>query len=270
MIKAAFAALAVLAMAKGAAAEPVRLHAAGSLRDALTEVARAFDAAPGGVSVEAKFGPSGLLRDAIAGGERAEVFASANTEHPASLTRAGKAGPTVLFARNRLCALVRAGLQVSTESLVERLLDPTVKVGTSTPKADPSGDYAFEVFGRMEALRPGSRTSMEAKALQLTGGPNSPKPSPGRSLYGEIVARGDADLFLTYCTNAQAAAREVPGAAVVALPEPLAVGADYGLAVMAGASEPAYRFALFVLSDEGQAILARHGFTAPLRAAGRG
>ena len=42
--------------------------------------------------VQAKYGPSGLLRDEIAGGAKAEVFASANMEHPMALAKAGKAG----------------------------------------------------------------------------------------------------------------------------------------------------------------------------------
>ena len=60
---------------------PIRslLHAAGSLRGALTEVAKAFEAASG-VKVQAKYGPSGTLRDEIAGGAKAEVFASANMD----------------------------------------------------------------------------------------------------------------------------------------------------------------------------------------------
>jgi molybdate transport system substrate-binding protein len=45
----------------------VLLHAAGSLRGALTDVATAFEARSG-VTVRAKYGPSGTLRDAIAGG----------------------------------------------------------------------------------------------------------------------------------------------------------------------------------------------------------
>jgi ABC-type molybdate transport system substrate-binding protein len=50
---------------------------------------------------------------------------------------------------------------------------------------------------------------------------------------------------------------------MVALPEQLAVGADYGLTVMATASPPAYRFAMFILSPDAQRILANHGFSAP-------
>src|SRR5882672_3577526 len=65
-------------------AAEVLLHAAGSLRGALADVAKAFETS-GGETVRQKYGASGTLRDAIAGGEHAEVFASANMEHPRAL-----------------------------------------------------------------------------------------------------------------------------------------------------------------------------------------
>ena len=83
-----------------AAADSVTLYAAGSLRAALTEVAKSFGESSG-VTVDGKFGPSGMLRDEIADGAKAEVFASANMEHPAALAKADKAGPVMMFARNR-------------------------------------------------------------------------------------------------------------------------------------------------------------------------
>jgi molybdate transport system substrate-binding protein len=243
-------------------ASEVLLHAAGSLREALTDVAKAFEAA-GGAVVRPKFGPSGTLRDAIAGGERAEVFASANMAHPESLAKANRSGPVVLFARNRLCALVRPGLAVTSANLLDTMLRDDVKVGTSTPKADPSGDYAFEVFAKAESVTAGSRAALENKALQLTGGASSAQPPAGRNIYGWHIAEGRADLFLAYCTGAVVAQRENAGLQVVALPDALAVGADYGLTVMNDASQAAYRFAMFILSGEGQRILAKHGFAAP-------
>ena len=92
-----------------AAADPVLLHAAGSLRFALTEVIAAYEPAAG-IKVQATFGDSGTLKDAIAKCERAEVFASANMEHPQALADAKRSGPVVLFARNQLCALAKPGL----------------------------------------------------------------------------------------------------------------------------------------------------------------
>jgi molybdate transport system substrate-binding protein len=238
------------------------LHAAGSLRAALTEVARDFEAAGLG-KVQATFGPSGVLKDEIAVGARAEVFASANMEHPKALADVGRSGPVVLFARNRLCVLVRPGLDVSPASLLECMLDPQVKLGTSTPKADPSGDYAWDVFRKAETISRGACARLEGKALQLTGGPSSPPAPKGRSVYGELVAQGAADIFLTYCTNALLAQRGHPTQQIVQLPEALAVGADYGLTVMNGASPQAYTLAMFILSVGGQHILAAHGFAAP-------
>jgi len=243
---------------------PIRLFAAGSLRDALTEVADAFTARSGH-RIAARYGPSGLLRDEIEAGAKADVFASANTSHPQALADAGRSGPVSIFARNRLCALVRPGLDVTPATLLGRLLDPAIRLGTSTPQADPSGDYAFAVFARAEAVQPGARAALEAKALQLTGNAGSAAPPAGRNLYGWHVAQRRADIFLTYRTNALAAIRDYPGQQIVSLPDALAVGADYGLAVMDGAPPEAYSFAAFVLSGEGQRILAAHGFAAPHR-----
>jgi ABC-type molybdate transport system substrate-binding protein len=207
------------------------------------------------------YGASGLLRERIVKGEAAEVFASANMEHPRLLENEGRAGPVRLFARNRLCALAAPNVKVNEQGLLERMLDPAVKLGTSTPKADPSGDYAFELFAKAEALRPGARSVLEGKALRLTGGPSSPQPPAGRNLYAMLVSEGKADIFLTYCTNALQARRESPALRIVDVPAALAVGADYGLTVIKGAKPRAERLAQFILSREGQAILAKYGFT---------
>jgi len=254
-------AVAIMTMSAPAQAETVLLHAAGSLREALDATAQAFESASG-IHVKARYGASGLLKDEIAGGAEAEVFASANMEHPRALAAAGKSGPVVMFARNRLCALVREGLAVEPANLLERMLDPNVKLGTSTPRADPSGDYAWEVFRKADAQKPGALAALEQKALQLTGGRTSPQAPAGRSLYGMLMADGKADIFLTYCTGATAARREYPGQQIVQLPDALAVGADYGLTVLSTAGPAAYRFAMFILG-EGQRFLAQHGFTAP-------
>ncbi len=138
-----------------------------------------------------------------------------------------------------------------------------MKLGTSTPRADPSGDYAWEVFRKADALRPGAFSKLEQKALQLTGGPGTKAAPTGGSLYGILVAGGSADIFLTYCTNAVAARRDDRGLQVVALPEILRVSAEYGLTVVSTASPDAYRFALFILSEIGQQILVNHGFAVP-------
>src|SRR5262249_36824180 len=177
--------LAICVMTRSAAAETIQLYAAGSLKLALTEVARSYEDATGN-KVEAKYGASGLLKNEILSGAKADVFASANMEHPQALHDEKKSGPVVRLARNALCALVRLGLKVDSANLLERMLDPAIQLGTSTPKADPSGDYAFEVFRKAEVIKPGAQATLEKKALQLTGNAASAPPPTGRSVYGTL------------------------------------------------------------------------------------
>src|SRR5262245_44894044 len=246
------------------AQEAVRLYAAGSLRVALTEVAKAFEKQEG-ILVATEFGASGLLRERIEKGAPAEVFASADMGHPEALQRAGRSEPVVLFARNRLCALAPPKVDVTTATLLDVLLDPKVRVGSSTPKNDPSGDYTWAMFEKAEKLRPGAYATLSGKALKLVGGADAPPPPKDRSVYTMLMAENKADVFLTYCTNAILASRESPGLKVIQLPEALAVAAEYGMTVMNGASTAATRFSQFILSATGQEILVKHGF-----AAGRG
>jgi molybdenum ABC transporter molybdate-binding protein len=252
--------LAFVLASSARAEDPVRIYAAGSLRAVMAEMAQLFAGAVGAPAT-ATFGASGLLRERIEKGEAADVFASADVANAEALHRAGRAQPPIVFARNRLCALAAPGLDVTTETLLDRMLDTAVKLGTSTPKADPSGDYAWQVFEKADKLRPGALAKLDRKALKLVGGRDSPQPPPNRSLYGLLIAERKADIFLTYCTNAIDAARELSGASVVALPDSLAVGASYALVVMRDARPNAERFALLVISIPGQEILGRYGFT---------
>ena len=256
-------ALAALVAAPALAQDAVRVHAAGSLKAALTEAAAAFAKRPDGAKVDFAFGPSGLLKERLEKGEASDVFASANMAHPKALADAGKAGPVRAFARNTLCALAGPGVKLAPATLLDAILDPKVKLGISTPKADPSGDYAWQLFANAEKRKAGSQKVLEAKALKLTGGPGHPPPPKDRTVYGVIVAKGEADVFLTYCTNAILAKKEEPQLQVVSIPDDLNVGADYGMVVMTGAKAAGGRFAQFLLSPDGQAILGAFGFAPP-------
>ncbi len=243
----------------------VRLHAAGSLRAAMMDIAKAFTASSG-IKVTTVFSSSGLLRERFEKGEGGDVFASADMGNPQKLAQDGKAGSVVLFTRNRLCAVLRPGLSLTSDTLLAAMLDPTVKLGTSTPKADPSGDYAWEIFRKAETIQPGNQAKLEAKALQLTGGPTSAVPPPDINPYAWHLKEGRADLFLAYCTGGREVEAQLPGASMVALPAALATCADYGLTVLkSGDAARGGMLALFILSAEGQKILADYGFDAPLR-----
>lgn len=261
LIIAVLVALLALTQPLSASAESVTLYAAGSLKAALSDMAASYGQIYK-TTVTTKFGPSGLLTEAIEKGEKPDVFASANMNHPEKLAAGGWGGPVVLFTRNQLCALAQANVDVSSDNFLYTLLDNKVRVGTSTPKADPSGDYAWELFKKADAVKAGSFATLSGKALQLTGGPDSAKAPEGRNTYGWVMSEKKADVFLTYCTNAVLAQKEVPDLKIVRIPEDLNVGADYGMLVRGDASGEAWRLAMYIMSPAGQKILKEYGFEA--------
>src|SRR5690242_9490374 len=107
-----------LCMTTGTAqAQSVTLYAAGSLQAPMKDIAASFERTTGD-KVVAEFGASGLLKDKIVAGAKVDVFASANMEHPQALAQMKLSGPAVLFAGNKLCALVRPGLAVAPNTLL--------------------------------------------------------------------------------------------------------------------------------------------------------
>lgn len=244
-----------------AIADTLTLHGAGSLKRAMSDVVVSFENTYD-EKVDTKFGPSGLLRKAIEAGENPDIFTSANMGHPTKLESNNWGSPVVLFTRNKLCALAQPEVEVSSENFLETILAKGVKLGTSTPKADPSGDYAWKLFKRADVIESGNFTKLSEKALQLTGGPTSEKAPKGKNKYGWVMSEKKADVFLTYCTNAVLAQKEVSELQIVKVPEELEVGADYGLIVRNGAPSDAMKLALHILSPAGQTILADYGFEA--------
>jgi molybdate transport system substrate-binding protein len=247
-----------------AANPPVQVYSAGSLRGALTAIAADYEQQTG-QKIALTFGASGLLRERIEKGEPAQVFTSADTTHPAKLATSGQWQPQQVFVRNTLCAIAKEKLPVSTETLLDVMLNPGVRVGSSTPKADPSGDYTWELFRKADTLKAGAFAALDAKALKLTGGADSPQPPAGKGAYAWAMENDRADLFLLYCTNAVTTLKEVPALKLqmVEIPSNLRIGAAYGLTVHASAPAAAKAFAQHLLSAKAQATFKSFGFGAP-------
>ena len=242
----------------------VTLYAAGSLRGALKEIAQAFTEEYK-IPVNIEFDHSGLLRARLEQGSFSDVFASADVGNPTALMKANKSGPVVNFVRNKMCAVVKPGLWVTPDTLLDWMLATEVKLGTSTPNQDPSGDYAQEIFRQADKVRPGSFHLLDRKALRLVGGRNSPVVPDGKNKLVYFIADTEqVDIFLTYCTGALLARKADPTLQMVELPENLAVKANYGMTLMNNAQTPGVMLAMYILSPAGQYILAKYGFDSPL------
>ena len=252
--------IAALALPLSATAEPLRIFAAGSLTAVFSDMVAAFPAPPGSVA-EPQFGPSGLLREKIESGAAADLLASADMAQPRRLAAGHPDRSVILFTRNRLCALARERVGLTADNFLDRLLDPSVRMATSTPGADPSGDYTWAMFARADAIHPGAETILQSKALKLVGGPSTPPLVPGHGAMQGVFLADRADVMLGYCSSAAPVSKEIPGLVSIPVPSALTVGAAYGMVVLS--DDPlAARFALFVMSEQGQATLQKYGFDA--------
>lgn len=238
-------------------AEPARVYAAGSLVAPLKQAIKAAGLDASQVA-DPVFGPSGGLRERIEKGEAVDLFLSADTGHPRKLASQRPQALVIPFARNTLCLFSREAIGLTEANALATMLDPKVRLATSTPVADPGGDYAFAVFKRAETIHAGAEAVLSQKALQLIGGPAAIKPLEGHSPVASIFLADKADILLVYCSGQQQILREVPGVKVSHLPAEIDVAATYGLAVLTD-NPAARRLALFLLSDKGQDILAENG-----------
>ena len=238
-------------------AEPAKVLAAGSLVAPLKQAIKAAGLDASQIA-DPVFGPSGGLRERIEKGEAADLFLSADTGHPRTLATERPQALMIPFARTNLCLFSREAVGLTEANALETMLDPKMRLATSTPIVDPGGDYAFAVFKRAEAVRAGAEALLSQKALKLIGGPAAIKPLEGHSPAASIFLADKADLLLVYCSGQQQTLREVPGLKVSRLPPEIDVVATYGLVLLTD-NPAAARLALFLLSDKGQGILAENG-----------
>lgn len=238
---------------------PVIVLAAGSLRNAFPQVIDLFRQAHG-VEVKAEYGPAGFLREKIEDGAQFDLFASASMEHPQRLRELGIAHEVTLFTRNRLCVIARKTLAMTPDNMLSILLDPKVTLGTSTPKIDPSGDYAHAFFAMVNGLYPGKGDILTAKAKALVGGRVPTEIPPGYTTAGWLISEGLVDTFISYASNGSQNLQD-HSLTVLPLPDTLAPVAEYGVTLRVGASSSATAFQKFLLASKAQKIFEQHGFS---------
>jgi molybdate transport system substrate-binding protein len=241
-VLAAAGAMALLVAACGddASAEgAVTVFAAASLTDAFGELGSAFEEANPGATVEFNFAASSALREQIIAGAPADVFASANTSNMDQVVEAGEAEDPVPFVENQLQIAAPAGNEAGVTGLAD-FSDPDLLIGLCAEEV-PCGE-----FGREALANAGVTPSIDTNEPDV------------RSLLTKIEA-GELDAGIVYRTDVLSAGDAVEG---IDIPEEDNVLAIYPIAALAGSAnaEAAQAFVDFVLSDEGQAILATYGF----------
>jgi molybdate transport system substrate-binding protein len=237
--------------------QTIEVFAAGSLRGVVSDLT-AEAAAALHADVKATFGGSGTMRERVENGEHPDMLLSADLGSPRKLEQAGRTRiPVVAFARNRMCVISRRETGITASSLIDRLLQPSLRVKTSTPVLDPSGDYAWSIFDRIDRLRPGTGARLKEKAGALMNATATPA-NPGQSAAAALFASRQIDVSITYCSASASLEREMPELTSLPVPAALDPHPVYGIAVLSD-KPAALKLALFLLSEKGQALIAKNG-----------
>jgi ABC-type molybdate transport system substrate-binding protein len=234
------------------------VFAAGSLREALGAIAEDFGAVHK-LQIRTEFGPSGRMRERIERGEQVDLFASADIGHARTLVEQGRATAMVMFARNSICGLAPEGVGLTEATIVGKLLDPATRIGISTPKVDPLGDYTVEIYHRISQENAGAADDLMARSTVIGAPSGGPQPHSGDP-FADALEQRRVDLEILYCSGRDRFARLLPTATMTPFPPRLQVGPEYALALVKGGDPLAAELALYVLSPKGQVILARSGF----------
>lgn len=219
------------------------IFAAASLSGAFDELASQFEAANPDVDVlDISYDGSSVLATQLLEGAEADVFASADEPNMDKVVDGGLATDASPFATNTLEIAVApdnpfgiAGLaDLASDDLTVVICAPDVPCGNA------------------------SHTLLDAAGVTLT--PASEEQNVTAVLTK--VKSGEADAGLVYRTDVTAAGDEVTGVEIANAADATNV---YPLTALDAAPNPevAAAFVEFVLSDEGQAVLASFGFGAP-------
>lgn len=225
------------------------------------------------VDVELTIGPAGLLASRIRASrpsERPDLFLSASLKLVETLAAEGFGKAAKPWVRNRLAILApKAGKAMARLQAIQSagagnapawimlLADQGLVLGTSTPGADPGGDYAqalIESTARFDPMMP-ERIRAKTKALVGAHIPGSARPAPSMT---DLLEEGAADLFLCYRTTAH---RADPNRFVV-IDIPQADNIDVRTGVLALAADGEQTLERF-FTPEAAAAAAALGFEPP-------
>ena len=221
----------------------ITVFAGSSLTDAFKKAGDQVKLTTPGTDFLFNFGSSSTLATQIINGAPADLFASADDTNMQKVVDAklNESAPAV-FLSNRLQIAVAAGNPKQITGLAD-LAKPGLIVVLAAPTV-PAGKYALEALQKAGvALRPASQ-EVDVRAVL------------------NKVTLGEADAGIVYVTDVKSAGAKVTG---VDIPEQHQIIARYPIAVVKETKNPrlAKAYVDYLLSDDGQKLLAEFGFSKP-------
>lgn len=222
--------------------------AASSLTNAFTELGVAFQKLHTDTKVLNSFASSGALAHQVIEGAPIDVFASADQT---AMDKAAKEDAIVTdsrhdFVRNEVVLIVPADNPRSIKSVKDLGGDAVTRVAFGNPASVPVGRYtkaALEKSGDWAAVKKREVLGQNVRHVL------------------DYVARGEVDAGFVFATDAAIMPEKVK--VVQKMASPIPVLYPIALVKREGANPLAQAYIDFVSSEQGQAILAKYGFSKP-------
>ena len=232
------------------ASDVIRVFAASSLTEAMTDLGAAFEASHPDRRVILTFGGSQILRLQISQGARVDVFASANQAHLSSLTSEGLIERQQVLAESALALIVPAGESSPVTTFRDLPLAERIVVGSG---AVPIGAYTHQLLERAEGhYGTGFRQQVLDHVVSEEGNVR---------LVRAKVELGEADAAIVYSTDARSSTRT----SSIPIPSEVNVHVTYVVGGLADPANPTGREELlrWLETDRARRILLSHGFSLP-------
>ena len=228
------------------AGQKLVVSAAASLTDAFTQLGKDFEKANPGVNVVFNFGGSGSLLQQISNGAPVDVFASADIETMDMARQKGVVDPSTVF----YFAATKLVLVAPKESHIKVLKDlsgsSVKRIAVGNPDLVPVGRYTKE-----ELERDGMWGGLEPKFLYCAS---------VRKVLDDVT-HGEVDAGFVYETDAAIVPNKLKLICELGGYRPVV----YPIAAVTASKYPVLdkEFIKYILSERGQAVLARYGFINP-------
>jgi len=237
-----------LALGLTANAQEVLIGAAASLTNAFRAVAQTYEANHPGITVRTSFAASDVMLQQIINGAPVDIFASADQIAMDKAIAAGVVDAVTRrdFVRNEVVLITPRQGGEAIRSVADLRADHVTRIAIGNPASVPVGRYtqaALQTLGAWDALEPKLlKTQNVRQAL-------------------DYVARGEVDAGFVFGTDATIAQDKVHRVQNVTTPQP--VRYPIALTSRPQRSTHAQDVQDFILSAQGQALLARFGFKQP-------
>ncbi|MHB1661724.1 MAG: molybdate ABC transporter substrate-binding protein [bacterium] len=171
-------------------AATLRIMAADALPKPIMEIGNIFKKEHPGVKIDYDFLGAGVLKGDIEEGAPCDIFLSANGKFQRQLERKGFLNYYKVFAYDYLAAATPYNnpANITKSNLIQKLIDPNVTLATSSPHADPAGDYTWKMFRIIDKQNPGAFEKITNHANHLLDA----------ALVMPVLESGNTDLGILY------------------------------------------------------------------------